>query len=185
LELVEVLKYGADERLLDTYEVERLPFAKALVATTDRAFEMVVQQTPFARFVRTRLLPLALPLVFRLGLVKRRAFKTVSQTGIAYLDSPLSVGRGWPFEQGGRVPPEIAGDGLRWRLVTPFYSHEKVLAWCAQWNVDLVPWGPKAPTGLVRPDGYAGYVLPGNFDAEALDRYFLEVVGRPIPEDSR
>ncbi|RYG22230.1 FAD-dependent oxidoreductase [bacterium] len=176
--LVEVLKYGASERLLDTYEVERLPFAKALVATTDRAFEMVVRQTPFARFVRTRLIPLVLPFVFRLGFAQRRAFGTVSQTGIDYRKSPLSVGKSGRFVAGDRLP---SSDGIQpaagqWSLVM-LENSAKALAWCDRHSI-LPTVGSGNEILLVRPDGHLGLVRE-EFDADELDRYMREVVGRP------
>ena len=41
-------------------------------------------------FVRTRLVPLLVPLLFRLPGARRFLFRTVSQTGIQYRDSPLT-----------------------------------------------------------------------------------------------
>jgi 2-polyprenyl-6-methoxyphenol hydroxylase-like FAD-dependent oxidoreductase len=42
--LAAVLKGEAPDAILDTYESERIPFARQLVATTDRAFEGLVSQ---------------------------------------------------------------------------------------------------------------------------------------------
>ncbi len=53
--------------LLDTYEPERIAFARRLVATTDRAFTAVTSDTAFARFVRTKAIPAVAPGLFRLA----------------------------------------------------------------------------------------------------------------------
>src|SRR5262249_61147727 len=65
--LAAVLTGGARESLLDSYEPERIGFARRLVATTDRAFTLVTKQGAVARWVRTRLVPLILPLLLRLA----------------------------------------------------------------------------------------------------------------------
>src|SRR5438445_3322484 len=51
----------ADPRLLDTYEPERIAFARRLVATTDRAFTFVTREGPIARVVREDIVPRVLP----------------------------------------------------------------------------------------------------------------------------
>ena len=43
-----------------------------------------------ARFVRTRVAPVLVPLVFRARAARRLMFRTISQTGVRYRDSPLS-----------------------------------------------------------------------------------------------
>src|ERR671939_35596 len=53
----------ADPVLLDSYEAERIPFARSLVRTTDRVFEAFVGRGAFSRMVRSALLPFVLPLV--------------------------------------------------------------------------------------------------------------------------
>jgi len=55
--LAAVLQGRADPSLLDSYEPERIAFARRLVATTDRAFQFINNDGPIARFVRVRLVP--------------------------------------------------------------------------------------------------------------------------------
>src|SRR5262249_19675455 len=50
----------ADEGILDTYEPERIAFARRLVATTDQAFTGVTSSTATARALRLRVVPLLL-----------------------------------------------------------------------------------------------------------------------------
>ena len=59
--LAAVLQGRADPNLLDSYEPERIAFARRLVATTDRAFQFINHDGPIARLVRVRLVPLLLP----------------------------------------------------------------------------------------------------------------------------
>ena len=102
--LAAVLKGRAAESLLDTYESERIGFARRLVATTDRGFTFVTAQGRFAKFARTRLVPILLPLLFRISAVRRFFFRTASQIGIQYRKSPLSVGGAGSVRGGDRLP---------------------------------------------------------------------------------
>src|SRR5262249_9705944 len=102
--LAAVLNGGAPDSLLATYERERIGFARRLVATTDRVFTVVTKQGVVARWVRTRLVPLILPLLFRLAPVRRFFFRTISQIGVNYRKSPLSVGAAGAIRGGDRLP---------------------------------------------------------------------------------
>src|SRR6058998_2819263 len=55
--LAAVLKGSSPRSLLETYEPERIAFARRLVATTDRAFAFVNARGPIATQVRTRIVP--------------------------------------------------------------------------------------------------------------------------------
>ena len=55
--LASVLKDKSRDSLLDSYEPERIAFARTLVATTDRVFAGVINPSAFARLVRTRVDP--------------------------------------------------------------------------------------------------------------------------------
>ena len=65
---------------------------------------MVTAQGPIAWRVRTRLVPLVAPLLFRLAAVRRFLFRTVSQIGVNYRDSPLSEGAAGSVQGGDRLP---------------------------------------------------------------------------------
>ena len=52
-----VLNEGAADSLLNTYEMERIGFARRLVATTDRVFTFVTEPGAVAEFVRLKLVP--------------------------------------------------------------------------------------------------------------------------------
>jgi 2-polyprenyl-6-methoxyphenol hydroxylase-like FAD-dependent oxidoreductase len=81
---------GADAALLDSYENERIPVARRLLNTTDRAISLVASVNRLSGFFRTRALPKILALAMNIERIQRLAFRTISQTGIRYRLSPLS-----------------------------------------------------------------------------------------------
>lgn len=85
-----VVSGRADAALLRSYEVERIPVAETLLSTTDRLFSIVVSDSRLAGFLRTRLLPRVMGLASGFQKIRKLAFRTISQTGIRYPDSPLS-----------------------------------------------------------------------------------------------
>lgn len=76
--------------LLDTFNAERWPFAKKLVATTDRLFNLFVSNNPLAVIAREYFLPLVVGNVISHKKTGALGFRTVSQIGISYHSSPLS-----------------------------------------------------------------------------------------------
>jgi 2-polyprenyl-6-methoxyphenol hydroxylase-like FAD-dependent oxidoreductase len=199
--LAAVLQGRADERLLDTFEPERIAFAQRLVATTDRAFQLVVSDGFLARFVRLRVVPRLLPALFAIDATRRLMFRTASQTAIEYRHSDLSVGGAGSIRGGDRLPwirlvPPSAGRpdnfaplaSLDWQLhvygdvapgisalceATGFPLHG--FAW--QDDMDAVGFARDA-VYLVRPDGYVGFVDRGA-DAAKLERYLNDRQLRP------
>jgi hypothetical protein len=104
-----VVKHQAAESLLDSYEDERLPIAKRLLDTTDRAFRLVVSDHWLAGLLRTRVLARIAALAMRRKRMQNFAFRTVSQIGIHYRDSGLSESIGGTP----RRSPQ-AGDRFPW-----------------------------------------------------------------------
>jgi 2-polyprenyl-6-methoxyphenol hydroxylase-like FAD-dependent oxidoreductase len=102
--LAAVIKGASPGSLLETYEPERIAFARRLVATTDRAFAFVNARGPIATQVRTRIVPWLLPFLFRFTAVRRLMFQTISQTQIKYPNSPLSHGPAGTVQGGQRLP---------------------------------------------------------------------------------
>jgi 2-polyprenyl-6-methoxyphenol hydroxylase-like FAD-dependent oxidoreductase len=109
--LAAVLRGTAPERLLATYEAERIGFARRLVATTDRVFTVVTRPGPVARWVRTRLAPVVVPLIFRQAWARRVLFRTVSQIAIHYRGSAISEGEAGGIHGGDRLPWVQTGPG--------------------------------------------------------------------------
>ena len=176
--LAAVLNHAAAEHVLDSYEPERIAFARRLVATTDRVFTGVISAAPLARFVRTRLVPLLAPLAFSFRFVRRFAFMTVSQIAINYRGSALSEGQAGRVQGGDRLPwtplnAAVAGEdnhaplvSLDWQLHVYGAATPELTAFAAQRAIPLhvFPWQAgfaRAGLGrdaayLLRPDGYVG-----------------------------
>ena len=104
-----VVQGRADERLLDSYEGERIPVARRLLETTDRAFRIVVSDSWIAGLLRTKVLARIAAFAMRRERVQRFAFRAVSQIGIHYRESSLS-------ESGPALPEHAprAGDRFPW-----------------------------------------------------------------------
>lgn len=78
-----VLRGHAHPALLDSYQAERQPVARALLAGTDAAFATISANGRLTRILR----PVAaavLPRLLRIPAVGRRAFRTISQITIGY-----------------------------------------------------------------------------------------------------
>jgi 2-polyprenyl-6-methoxyphenol hydroxylase-like FAD-dependent oxidoreductase len=86
-----VVQGRADAELLDSYESERMPFAQRLLATTDRAFTLAVSQGLLGTLLRTFIVTRLAAFAMTVERVRRFAFLTISQIGIRYPDSPLSM----------------------------------------------------------------------------------------------
>jgi 2-polyprenyl-6-methoxyphenol hydroxylase-like FAD-dependent oxidoreductase len=80
----------ADPALLHSYEAERLPVARRLLGTTDRAFRFVVSDNWISGLFRTRILPNLAAFAMTRERARKLAFRTLSQTGIHYRGGPLS-----------------------------------------------------------------------------------------------
>jgi len=104
-----VVSGRAGHALLDSYEDERLPVAKRLLSTTDRAFSLVVSDAWLAGQFRTRVLAKIVAFAMGMERVQRLAFRTISQIGIRYRASSLS-------ETSARLPESAprAGDRFPW-----------------------------------------------------------------------
>jgi 2-polyprenyl-6-methoxyphenol hydroxylase-like FAD-dependent oxidoreductase len=74
-----VLADRAPDSLLDSYESERIGFARRLVATTDRLFTLASAEGRLADVLRTRVAPLVLPMLAQFESAREFLFRTVSQ----------------------------------------------------------------------------------------------------------
>ncbi|GAA4288728.1 FAD-dependent monooxygenase [Georgenia daeguensis] len=105
----------APDRLLDTYEAERLPVGRAVLRLSDRAFTVATSAAAPLRFARAWLAPVVVPLVLRLTRLRAAGFRTVAELTVAYRRSPLSVdGPGAPRRgprAGDRLPDAPLTDG--------------------------------------------------------------------------
>ncbi len=89
--LAHTLRGFADPSVLDTYEPERAPVGRMVLRMTDRAFVIATSTNPLVRFARTRVAPAIIPYVLKPKIGRSYAFRTVSQLGIRYRTSPLSL----------------------------------------------------------------------------------------------
>ena len=88
--LAMVLAGKADEKVLDTYNEERLPNAELLLKTTDRFFNLAASPEPVLSYIRMHVFPYIAGVAFSLDAVKKFVFPRISQIAIHYPDSSLS-----------------------------------------------------------------------------------------------
>jgi len=191
--LAAVVQGSATRALLDSYEPERIAFARRLVATTDQAFTAVTSPGAVARFIRTEVVPRIMPPLFARKVVRRFMFRTISQTAVNYRHSSLSEGRAGSVRGGDRLP-WVPTDGTTGREHDNFAPQTK-LDWQAHIYGDretrvseacatrclplhVFPWGSNARDAglqrnalyLIRPDGYVGLADPTR-NASTLHQY--------------
>ncbi|MBS0581116.1 MAG: FAD-dependent monooxygenase [Proteobacteria bacterium] len=189
--LAAVIHGRAADALLDSYEMERLPFAQRLVATTDRAFSFVTADGPLADIVRTRVAPVVLSRALALESVRDFMFRTVSQIALNYRDRPLSAGRAGDVHGGDRLPwVAAAGEdnheplqSMSWQVHVYGTPRGGLDEWCVRHGVRLhvFPWTEAhARAGLlpdalylIRPDTYVA-LAEGTGEPAALQKYFAE-----------
>lgn len=171
--LAAVLGGRASPGLLDSYEAERMPFARSLVDTTDRVFEAVVGRGLFARLVRTVIAPVVLPLALRFSSVRRAQFRLVSQTRITYRGGPLSDGAVGRVQAGDRLPWVEGMDNfaplgsMDWQAHVYGTAPAGLRAFATETGMPLHEWAWAASAGrvglerdalyLIRPDGHIGW----------------------------
>ena len=180
--LAAVLHERAGAPILDTYEPERIAFARRLVATTDQAFTGVTSSSVAARTLRLHLVPALLPRLLTMQAVRRLAFRTISQTAIHYRGSALSEGRAGRVHGGDRLPwvlldtSDRGADNftpltsLEWQVHIYGKALHEIRAVCAERHLALHEFGWQPAMGraglqrdalyLLRPDGYVGLAAP-------------------------
>jgi 2-polyprenyl-6-methoxyphenol hydroxylase-like FAD-dependent oxidoreductase len=192
--LAHVLQARADPSLLDTYEGERIGFARSLVATTDRAFTGLVGEGVAGEFTRRIVAPLIFGIVTRFSLGRRAIFRTISQMRIHYPDSPLSDGAAGEVHGGDRLPWTGAHGtdnfaplrSLDWQAHVYGQADAKLRAasrelglplWTFAWSDDMLEAGlERDALYLVRPDGYVALATSGEAASRLMsyrDRFSL------------
>ena len=177
--LAAVVQGRANESILQSYEAERIAFARRLVATTDRGFTAVTSRGMIARVVRLDIVPLVLPLIFNFASMRRFFFRIVSQTAVNYRGSILSEGHAGAIHGGDRLPwvrNDVGADNftpltsMGWQVHVYGDAAAELRTMCEARKIPLqvFPWGAQVnATGLqrnalylVRPDGYVALADP-------------------------
>lgn len=191
--LAAVLRRRADSSLLDSYEPERMAFARKLVDTTDQVFTGVTSQRPFDRWARRNLVPFWLPRLLKIPQVRQFLFRAISQCAVNYRGSPLSRGQAGGVQGGDRLPwvgraANPAADNftpltsLDWQVHIYGEARADIQTVCGERNLPLhlFRWHPEMQrTGLirnavylVRPDGHIALAEAGRNAAFAVADYF-------------
>jgi len=189
--LAAVLGGRAPDNLLDTYEPERIGFARRLVATTDRVFTFATAEGRIADIMRTRIAPVVFARVVALGPVRDYIFRTVSQITLNYRGSPLSVGSAGHLHGGDRLPWVRGADAdnyaplsaMNWQVHVYGAAKPELARWCADHDVELhvFAWTTQHEAAslardalyLLRPDTYVALADPSDAP-DAVARYCAE-----------
>jgi len=189
--LAAVLTGRAPDSLLDSYEAERIGFARQLVATTDRVFAFATADGPMADTLRTRIAPLVIPTIMRIKALRRYILRVVGQIAIHYRSGPLSVGKAGGVHGGDRLP-WVAIDGVdnfasfsgtTWQVHVYGTPSQDIVGWCADrglrlqvfdWRAEHEAAGlKKDATYLLRPDSYVA-LADSSGSSRALELYSKE-----------
>jgi len=194
--LAMTLRGEAGDKLLDTYNDERLANAKNLLRTTDRMFHLAADDDWYIAFLRVHVLPFVAGTLLGFDSIKRLLFPLVSQIGINYRKSRLSVGDDFKIKAGDRMPYfEIDGASIYDRLRDPKFhllifsdgasvieSDSVAMDYAA---FDVLPLYPgiaeifgtnETLSVILRPDNYIGYIAKG-LDEGVIKKYLLETIG--------
>jgi 2-polyprenyl-6-methoxyphenol hydroxylase-like FAD-dependent oxidoreductase len=189
--LSSVLAKRAPDALLDSYEIERIAFARRLVATTDRVFTFITADGRIADLVRTRVAPIVIPKVLGMERVREFIFRTVSQIALNYRGGPISEGSAGQVHGGERLPwaPAEGTDNftsltsMAWQVHVYGVAKTELRAWCEHHKVPLhvFDWQPlhekvglaRNALYLLRPDTYVALAVPDGA-VDALEHYLDE-----------
>ncbi|KAL1884691.1 hypothetical protein Plec18167_002283 [Paecilomyces lecythidis] len=145
--LASVIKGKADDFLLNSYEAERRQYAENLVDTSDHIFTVVMEKGFVTATVHEVMFNLMQP-AGSYSALGSFFFRTISQIGRNYYDSPLSQGDGeGEIKAGDRIPyckeegdsrdNYISLSALQWRIHVYGTPTEELRTWCQENNVRL------------------------------------------------
>lgn len=194
-----VLRGLADEKLLETYNEERLENAVNLLKTTDRLFNLVASPEPVLSYLRTHVFPYIAGVAFSIDAVKKFVFPRISQIGINYRNSSLSETDGdFSIKAGDRMPYfEIEGGSVYERLTEPKFhlltffdgqnqpqiSESELPDFVDFHQIPLYPniaeifGADESFTVILRPDNYIG-LLSIDISAEKSREYLDKIANR-------
>lgn len=104
--LAGVINQNYNPAILNSYEEERMPVARELLQTTDRAFNLINSYNPFSQFFKKAFLPKLIRYFWKQEKLRHYGFKTVSQIGIGYRESKinLNLSKAENIKAGDRLP---------------------------------------------------------------------------------
>lgn len=106
------LQYNANDSLLESYNTERMGNARNLLQSTDRMFDIMAGTNPFRNFLRLQVVPLIMSFISSRPVFNKRVFPLISQTGIAYPHSTLTIkSQIEKIKAGDRMPYFVFSDG--------------------------------------------------------------------------
>ncbi|EEH06394.1 monooxygenase [Histoplasma capsulatum G186AR] len=173
--LAAVLQGHADPSLLDSFEEERIPFARALIQRTDQAFSIATSGGFLADIARSYIVPWILPVAMRLPGATDYAFRILSQTHITYRGTSCVGGVAGHVHGGDRLPytTPIGLDNyealsqIAWQVHVYGTPKEEMIAWCRDkdvalhafdWTEDCKGVGfARDAAYLLRPDSYVAF----------------------------
>jgi 2-polyprenyl-6-methoxyphenol hydroxylase-like FAD-dependent oxidoreductase len=206
--LAAVIGGRATEALLDSYEAERIGFARKLVATTDRVFSFATAEGAVADFLRTRIAPWLIPGIAGFEAGREYMFRTVGQLTLNYRGGPLSAGRAGLLHGGDRLPWVVSAgqdnyaplNAMAWQVHVYGTPADGLAEYCADRGLTLhvFDWQPEHLAAglernalyLLRPDTYVALAEAAD-PLGGLRRYFAEhritpwAACRPISGDDR
>ena len=101
-----------NDDLLESYSEERTINAQRLLRTTDRMFDFMAGKHWYSDFFRLHIFPAIAGLISQTTWLNRLIFPLLSQTGIAYGQSPLTIsGQIGEVKSGDRMPYFALSDG--------------------------------------------------------------------------
>jgi hypothetical protein len=199
-----VLQGNADEKLLETYNEERLENARHLLQTTDRMFQFGAGSEWFLAFLRTNVLPSVAKYILSFEAVKNFVFPLISQIGINYRHSSLSSHAGdenFKIKAGDRMPYFLVdGKSIYDNLHQPNFhllvfsdaenDFQSLKTDLESQYADLVDFNAvlldpqvtdifgtdKSFSVLLRPDNYIGFISP-EISLNGLEVYLNKFVG--------
>lgn len=202
--IADVVRGRANPVILNSYESERIPFARRLVATTDRAFGAMVTGGLYGDIFRNWVAPNFIGAAMQFEATRHAAFRALSQIAISYPESMLSIGEAG-LRAGDRLPWVCDGERDNFELLTSldwqvhvYGEPESGLGQTCQGlgvALHILPWSNTAQhagvqrnaTYLIRPDGYVALAshtkTPAKLQAYAA-RFFL-TMAEPTDQPTR
>lgn len=145
--------------LLDSYAAERMPVARELLKTTDRAFTFILSNGFWAGILKKWLLPTILEKVWGSTKLRKTFFTKISQIGINYRDSKINrhLSQSTKIKAGDRLPYLTVFDEKK---LVETDLHE----WCSKPGFTFIAMGQLSEGELFRLARWITQNYPGNLN---------------------